>query len=126
MFDLVRKGFGEVPDSTYKVFRSLTEDFAKDFENLFGDIVYTEDNVTYLEIEVPGFNKDNVNVDLSECILTIKGERDVEEKHAGKKELFKRFSVNDGIKDITAEVKDGILYITLKKPETEKIKIQVK
>ncbi len=69
-----------------------------------------DDGNIKLEIEVPGFNKDNLNVEVSEGILTVEG-------RAGQRQIYKQFSIGN-IEDVQASVQDGIL--TLKLIEQEK------
>ena len=101
-------------------FESIWNNFFTDFDSVFGDTKYLDENnnVVY-EIEVPGFNKDNLSVEVVDGILTVKGDReDYSNAHAGKKSIHKRMSIAEA-EDVEAEIKDGILYITLKKPKQE-------
>ena len=118
----VEKFFGS--DKNSNLFKSLSESF----ETVFGDARYTNDNgdIVY-EIEAPGFNKDNVNVEISNGVLIVTGERDIGDKqtYAGQKKIFKRISIGN-LTDIEAIVEDGILTITIKMPEKDVTIIGVK
>lgn len=97
--------------------------FNLDFENFF-DLM--EKNKTYqkdqngnliLEIEVPGFNKDNIKVEISDGILTVQGKTDT-------RDILKRFTIGN-ISEVKATIKDGILSLTLISPKKESTKIEI-
>ena len=93
----------------------------------------------YVEAELPGFKKDEVDITLENQTLTIAAERRSEAKQEGKKgELllherrYSRFlrsftlppTVNE--QSVNAKLADGVLTITLnKREETKPRKIQV-
>lgn len=122
------RGFsGWVPDTMRETFDGIWDNFFNDFESAFGNCCYeTEDgNVTY-EIEAPGFNKDNVTVEVSDGILEVKGERKMVdgEKTVGQKTIHKRMSVG-AIEDATAIIKDGIIKIVLEYPKKNVKEVKV-
>jgi HSP20 family protein len=84
-----------------------------------------------LRAELPGMTNDDIEVNLQDNVLTLKGEKKQEKKED--KENFHRlersygsftrsFSLPAGVKqeDIKATFKDGILEISLPKAEEEK------
>ncbi len=96
------------------------------------------DNEVLVKVDLPGVNPDDIEISLSENILTIKGEKKKEEEE--KKENFYRMERYYGsfmrsiqlpceIEEdkISATYKDGVLKIVLpKKPEEKKKVIKVK
>lgn len=83
-----------------------------------------------LNVELPGMNKEDISVHIEDKILTIKGERKCENEEKNdryyKKELIygsfsRAFNLSDDIlvDDVSADYKDGILKITLKRDETK-------
>ena len=96
-------------------------------ETLFPKIDISEDEKkVYFEVELPGFNKNDINIKLENNVLTVKGEQI--NKDLNKTKLFIRkervfgsfnrsFSLEEEINPdaVTAEYKDGILTITLEK-----------
>lgn len=91
------------------------------------------DNHYQLDIELPGFNKENINISIEDGYLTInaKTSSDKEENEKGKYVHRERFSgeysrsfyVGDAIieEDIKATFKNGMLTLTVpKKEEIEK------
>ena len=96
------------------------------------NIYETKDNYVF-KLEVPGLNKDDLNIEFNDNILTVKGERKDEtkvnrddyhrfESYCG---TFSRsFSVPRDVdtKKIEANLKGGILELQLKKAEEKKAK----
>ena len=85
-----------------------------------------------IKAELPGINKENVNVSVQDGVLTIQGERqeeNVEEKD-GKRHRVERlyghfsrsFSLPDNVdhENIKASYRDGVLELTLAKQEKAK------
>ncbi len=123
------------------------------FENMFdGDvmtipqvnyppynIVRTGDNTYDIELALAGFSKDDINVEYENNVLTVKSIKKAEETdeqtngviHRGisRRMFTKSFTVADEVEVNGAELKDGLLKVSLeriipesKKPRTIKIK----
>jgi molecular chaperone IbpA len=105
------------------------------------NIVKTGENTYDIELALAGFSKNDIDVEYSDNVLTVKsikkaenvqeGERNNGMLHQGiSKRLFsKSFTVSDDVEVKGAELKDGLLKISLeriipesKKPRTIKIK----
>jgi HSP20 family protein len=88
----------------------------------------SDDGSTIYEVEVPGFNKDNLEISIDNGILSIFGKRETSSKNGSSyKEINEAISINADPSDIDAEVKDGILYLTVKSNKNEmKTLIEVK
>lgn len=113
-------------DNTWSVDR-VFNNLWSDFYDFFGDTRYMNDDgdVVY-EIEVPGFNKDNLKVEISDGILTVKGERKLDdEKHAGQRSIFKRLTIGSAT-NADAKIEDGILYLTIKVPKKDTKSVEIK
>lgn len=93
--------------------------------------IYETENEIVMKVELPGLSKENVNIELKDNILTIKGERKIEEEV--KKENYHRiersygyfqrsFSLPSIVQQdkVKASFKDGILDIKLPKAEKAK------
>lgn len=90
------------------------------------DICETDSEVV-VTVELPGLNKDDVQIELSDDVLTIKGKRQREQREGetyhlierGYGEFERRFSLGVPIdRDrVEANFKDGVLTITLPKAE---------
>lgn len=88
-----------------------------------------EDSGYLIKVELPGIEKDDVGISMENGILTITGEKKKEDENYNHVERFhgkfsRSFRVGDTIdfKKISAEMKNGILDITLPKSEKAEIK----
>jgi HSP20 family molecular chaperone IbpA len=98
----------------------------RDFDGMSGIVTYqSADNKVMFEIECPGFNKENINVEVADGLATVKGERKIEGRHAGLKSIYQRVTVGEP-ESVDAKLKDGILYIEATYPEKKKDKIEIK
>jgi HSP20 family protein len=95
--------------------------------------VYENENSVVLKADLPGVEKDHVEVDIKDHLLTIKGERsdekEVKEENYHRKERFfgkfhRSFTLPEQVDPdkITAEFKDGVLKVEIPKPEETKPK----
>ena len=101
--------------------------------------VYRQDNQFVVEIDMPGFNKENIKVDFKEDILSISANHEDEVKDENKEMIYQsrvkqsierkiRFAEVD-VEQISAEYTDGILKVVLpcvKQPEPETKQIELK
>jgi HSP20 family protein len=102
--------------------------------------VHEDANHFYVEAELPGFTKDDVDITLEDGVLTIRGDRKVETPKPdpnGKQPLhverrwsrFERsFTLPTAVNDtaVQAKLNDGLLTITLdKREEVKPRKIQI-
>ncbi len=124
---------------------NLLNDFAKHFEKFWNnglsspsnlktmktDVIETSDGME-LTMDLPGFNKDEVNIELEKGYLNISASKDEEseekdkngnyirrERHSGK--CNRSFYVGENLteEDIKASFKNGVL--TIKFPKNKKI-----
>ena len=103
------------------------------------NIVRTGDNTYDIELALAGFSKDDINVEYENNVLTVKSIKKAYEKdeqangviHRGisKRMFTKSFTVADDVEVKGAELKDGLLKVSLeriipesKKPRTIEIK----
>ena len=95
--------------------------------------IFEDDHSIVIKAELPGVESKDVDVEVKDGVLTLKGERSHEtevkddnyyrrERTFGKFE--RRFSLPEGIdaEKITADFKDGVLKIEVAKPEEHKPK----
>lgn len=102
---------------------SMFDNLLDGFNEFFGDARYKdkEGNLVY-EIECPGFNKENLSVEIAEGILTVQGSRG---EGSMKREIFKRLNVG-ATEEVEAEIKDGILSLVFKQPTKKTTKLDIK
>jgi len=95
--------------------------------------IYNEDNSIVVKAELPGVDKDHINIDVKDRVLTLKGERssdnEVKEDNYYRRErsfgkFERRFSLPENVNadDIKADYKDGVLRIEIPKPVEEQPK----
>lgn len=129
-----------------RTYSDLLDNFLKDsfFESRNGNFLPSVDIAEdekgyYLNLTLPGVNKEEVKIELNEGILSVSGEKKFQKEENGKKYhtiessygAFKRsFKLPEdaNAEAIEAEYKDGILNITVAKKEGKAVKstIQIK
>ena len=98
-----------------------------------------DENAYYIEIDLPGVKKEDIQVDVSDGLLTVSGERKFKkevkeedyykvESSFGKFERSFRLPEDVDVENIKAQSKDGVLEIELPeiKKEDKKKKIEIK
>jgi len=95
--------------------------------------IYDKDDHIVLQAELPGVDKEHINVDVKDRVLTLKGERTLDneisennyfrrERSFGKFERSFTLPVNVNPEDIKADFKDGLLRVEIPKPVDSKPK----
>ena len=94
--------------------------------------IYEKDNKYHIEMDVPGFKKEDLKINLENNYLTIKAEKKNEVKDDSKKYIRRERSYSKfersiylgdaDEKNIDAEYKDGILTIIVPKQDEKKSK----
>jgi HSP20 family protein len=128
-----------------KLYRNFPEfspfDFFEEFEKMmngyekdtFGKMnldVYETDEAAFIEAELPGVKKEDININVEDGVLTISAEKNVEEEQKGRKYYtkeikhgsFKRsFEIPEYLNDeeIKAKFDEGILKIEIPRKEEE-------
>lgn len=120
--------------------------YGRHAKNLMKTDVHENENSYELEIDLPGFKKDEIGIDLEDGFLTISAGKNLEKEEDGKKtgklirheryegDMQRSFYVGEEVKpeDITASFENGVLKLTVpkkepeveKKPEAKRIEIQ--
>ena len=100
------------------------------------DLVETDDQIKVL-LDLPGMTKDNLDIQLNDSTLVVRGERKFEEQEKAKHHRLERFygnftrsfllPANVEADKITATFKDGVLEVVLPKAESARTRrIQIK
>ena len=95
--------------------------------------IYDNDDTIVIKAELPGMDKKDIDIDVKDNVLTIKGERsydnEVKEKNYHRRErsfgAFRRsfrLPADIDANKIKAGYKDGVLKIDIPKPEEQKPK----
>jgi len=148
MFNLIPRGRETRPKLFYSPFKEM-EDMVN---RMIGDFVgepgkelslstetpsfpglniYKDDNDYVIEASVPGYNKDNITVEVDDNFLTIKGEKKEEKEEKEKDYYYREFhsgsfqrsvrlprAVNPD--DLKAKYRDGLLELRMPVTEPEK------
>ena len=95
--------------------------------------VYTEDDVTYIEVAVTGFSESDISVYLDNNVLTIEGAKEVPNtsehrkyysRNIAKRSFKRQYTVTDRVEDVKASITDGLLKLELiEKPEVDTKKV---
>jgi HSP20 family protein len=96
------------------------------------DVWETEDEVVYA-LDLPGISEDNISVELDEGALTISAERERTQEESDERfyrferrfgTFSRTFGVPQGVteSDVSADYKNGVLEVHVKKPEQPKPK----
>jgi len=93
------------------LFSDLFENFSHSINTKFYNVGETDKGYS-LELELPGFKKEEISVEINKEILSITAK-------SKRKEINKSFSLWDGVdaENIEAVLEDGILKINLDKKE---------
>ena len=97
------------------------------------DIVKTDEHSYVIELAVAGFSKKDIAVTVENGVLTVESDREGNAESSGEeiihqgisKRYFKKsFSISDDVEIRGAELKDGLLRISMEKiiPESRKRK----
>ena len=102
--------------------------YGKNAKNLMKTDVRETDNTYELDVDLPGFKKDEVQLDLKDGYLTISAAKGLDKDQEDKKGKYIRqeryagacsrsFFVGEGIepRDVSAKFEDGILIVSLPK-----------
>jgi HSP20 family molecular chaperone IbpA len=79
-----------------------------------------------LILDLPGFNKSDLSLEIESDSLLIKGEKEI---HGVTKSISRRFIIPEryskSSKDVKAKIEDGILVVEFKKAEDKKKLIEI-
>lgn len=139
-----RDGGSEIVPSTSRAIDPFTRwaglsDIFEDFLSGFPSAgrpaldIYEDKDHWYVEAEVPGLRKDDVKIEIEGDMLTISGERKIEEEKKGRTfyrterrwgAFHRRLALPESVRADQAQAafKDGVLTVTLPKKEEAKRK----
>ena len=138
--------FDDFFDDDFSMFPALTGRnplYGKHAKNLMKTDVRETENTYELDIDLPGFKKDEISIDLKDGYLSISAAKGLDRDQEDKKGKYIRqeryagacsrsFFVGEGVepKDVAAKFEDGILKISLPKqvkkelPQSPRIAIE--
>ena len=133
-------------NNSFDLFDDIFEDdffprhefFSRKERNLMKTDIKEKDDKYLLDIDLPGFEKENINISLNNGYLTVEAKvnknekKDEHEKFVRKERFYgecsRSYYVGDEIKeeDINAEFKNGILKVEIPKKQLEKKHDEIK
>ncbi len=106
--------------------------YGKNARNLMKTDVHETDENFEMDMDLPGFKKDQINVKLEDGYLTISAAKDQETEKKGRKgkiirqerycgSMQRSFYVGDAVKveDVKARFEDGVLSLSIPKKELQ-------
>ncbi len=115
-------------------FDNAIDQFFESEESKMKCDIYEKDNIYHVEMDVPGFTKDEIKVECNKGNLVIIAEKeqhneanDEDKKYLRRERIFSKYSRSFYLGDINeeeieAEYNDGTLHITIPKIDEEKNK----
>ena len=85
--------------------------------------LYEDDQNFYARLELPGQNKEDIDLELENSVLTVRGGESQKDEAGERSYHFERsISVPEGVdlEKVSANYEDGILTVTMPKEETRK------
>ncbi len=140
MLTRVESNASRLSNGLNSVFENLIFPELNGFSSSLGLMdIYEDENYAYIEIDVPSFEAKDINIESLNRKIIISGEKTLTDNSSEKKNYkikertsskFRRMILLDesfNVSDMEAEIKDGVLKITvpkMKKAETKKIEIK--
>lgn len=128
-----------MPRRDFDLFDNFFDDdlFSRKTNNLMKTDIKEKKDKYLVEVDLPGFSKENINLSLKNGYLGIsakmeKDDKDEEEKYVRRERFYgecsRSFYVGEDVteEDIKAEFKNGILKIDIPKKELKSAKDEVK
>lgn len=123
-----------VPRSNYDLFDDIFGDsfFKKNENSMMKTDIREEDDKYVIDVDLPGFSKENIKVDITDGYLTINAKMDSEKNDEKKGKYVRReryfgecsrsFYVSEDVtsEDIKASFKNGILCLEVPKVDEQK------
>lgn len=110
----------DIVDEMYSTIYGTTDSF---LQTTYPYKIHEEDDHYLLELNLPGFEKDDIDIDIVDDVLSIKYDGE-EKEDRWKKSFKKRFNLNAKIdtNNVKASMDKGILSLILSKSEKMKSK----
>lgn len=119
------------PFNFWDDFEKAMKEFEKDSFGKMTLDVYETDEAAFIEAELPGVKKDDININVEDGVLTISAEKNIEEEEQKGRKYFTKEIKHGSFKrafeipeylneeDIKAKFNEGILKIEIPRKEEE-------
>ncbi len=112
----------------YETTPSWYTNFKPNFTETTNQRTYTTENGLTISFDLPGFNNDNLKVEINENTLTIEGKRyyNYNTEESQTENVYKTYSLTNTSYDYTnakAEVTDGVLSVYFPKNKKDRKKV---
>ena len=99
--------------------------------------IYEQDGILHYEIELPGYDKDEITVQTKEDRLVVTGESETEDENQDRNYLARGRKTSrikrsyplprgtDGAETLSAKFKNGVLHVSVPLPDADERKIEV-
>ena len=126
-FGFPRSPWSGLESEIDRLFETALTDFGGTSANRFPVDLYEDENNTYVRAELPGVNRDDINVELTDGYLTLSASRKTTGGEGKEEEAFsfsRAVTVADDVQadKVSAAYENGVLTVTLPKREEAKPK----
>lgn len=131
----MRRGYQRnlFPTLMDEFFYPLNRDESDSFSKMMPSVdIYEKDDKVFFEAEVPGFDKENLKVDVNGKVLTLSGEKKEEKEEKGESYRRERrygsfersfqLGFEAGDDAVEAKYENGILTVSVAKPAEQQAK----
>ena len=119
-----RSPWGGLESEIDRLFTTAVNGVAKQSSRTRGNVdLYQDENNAYVRAELPGFKRDEINVEVVDGYLTIEATREAKDELGQAEAKFNRsLALPDDVKaeGVTAAYEAGVLTVTLPKKEEAK------
>jgi HSP20 family protein len=110
-----------------RLFETTLSDYGRSTASRFPVDLFEDENNTYVRAELPGVNRDDINVELTDGYLTLSAVRKTDDAKGAPAETFsfsRAVSIADEVQTdkVSATYENGVLTVTLPKREEAKPK----
>lgn len=136
MLDIIRRPSSSLGLSTFEELDKILDNFWRTSHMPSVDIYSEDDSRMVVEMQAPGFNEDDMSINVRNGVLEIRGEHHTSDEQQNKRNYLMRESYasfarrvvlpdNANADNIVAELDKGVLRITVpvQQPEAKQVKI---
>ncbi|AAT43324.1 archaeal heat shock protein Hsp14 [Picrophilus oshimae] len=125
----------------YRPLKFYSNEFIKNINDRAQEIIsflyppmtmYQENGYIYIDLDMPGFKKDNISVTLEKSYVVINASREINKggtvfENQRPSKVFKRIQLPgepDKNADVSAKYEDGVLHLSIPAKDVKSIKVE--